>query len=209
LGNLHGWRTWLDELALANFHWAKDHNAKKSSQRVEYPLVTVCIIVLLIQVIPFIFPWDILTPMCNLFYIPVTLMSRQDHPCSFIPISFGAWYTPSADHLHLWLTTLTTFSFLILPSSMKRAGVLLINSWVLILFWIGKVITGLLPNSNPEHLAFHQTTMSDMLFVIYCQRCTLSSIFTKCIPTFQRFTSTNFVHWYFNWIVVIYVMVWQ
>jgi len=30
---------------------------------------------------------------CNLFYIPVNLTSREDHPWSFFPPSFGAPYT--------------------------------------------------------------------------------------------------------------------
>jgi len=52
----------------------------------------------------------ILTVMSNLFYIPVKLSSRQDHPWSFIPTSFGSFsagYTQSAhapapmvDHPH-------------------------------------------------------------------------------------------------------------
>jgi len=112
----------------------------------------------------FIFPYNSLTVMFATISLRFPLNSFQEGPCLSFPhlLSHGSldpWITQCQ-----LLTTLTTCSSLIWPSAIKRAAVLSINSSVLILFLIQKVITSFLYYSkltsrplilSPKHQTCH------------------------------------------------------
>jgi len=102
--------------------------------------------------------------MCNLFYIPVKLISRQDHPWSFIPTYFGARYTRSMVLLVTNVAHRPYYVFIFdLTTHFIKGCRTIINSSVVILFLIRKVITGFFLKLQPRVTRSFQTTTSDTL----------------------------------------------
>jgi len=89
-----------------------------------------------IQVISFIFPYNIWVLICYLFYTPVKLILLL-HLLTLLEHGI----LKLRNNRYQWLTTITNCASLIWRSTIKRAAVLSINSSVLILSFIGKVIT--------------------------------------------------------------------